>query len=68
MKRNATVKANDRDGNKIEVTVKFESDDALLSRDEVATIMREAARRIAVEVLPKLSYVDFGAENTRVKV
>lgn len=66
MKRNATIKANDRNGHQIEVIVKFKSENGLC-RDEVERIMREAARGIAGKVLPELSYTNFGAENMKVK-
>ena len=66
MKRNAKITANDRDGHQIEVTVRFKSDNGLC-KDEVEKIMRQAARGIATEILPRLSYTNFGAENMKVK-
>lgn len=65
MRRNATIKANDGNGHKIEVTIKFESKNGLM-KHEVNQVVRETARSVAA-TLPSIRWTDFGAENMKVK-
>jgi hypothetical protein len=66
MKRNAKITANDRGGHRIEIVVKFTSDNGL-RRKEVERVTQTVAREIATRVLPVLPYTNFGAENMKVK-